>query len=137
MSSLNNLLYCQCETKFSIEPHGDELVLYVGRCPHRHGLNLFTISDVAANCDLDSILGKLNEESKERQVDKWISVKDMLPKPAGEWVLVCADGAQNCVGYTLLHGFEDWCHSARGGLNIDFDKITHWMRLPESPKVEA
>ena len=57
---IENLLYCKCETKFSIEPHGDEKVLYLGRCNHKHGENLFTISDVAFNCNLEGIVNKLN-----------------------------------------------------------------------------
>lgn len=59
---LNALLYCNCETKFSIEKHGDNHVLYLGRCNHKHGFNLFTISDVANGCDLKSLEDKLNEK---------------------------------------------------------------------------
>ena len=59
---LNDLLYCNCETKFSIEKHGDNHVLYLGPCMHKHGLNLFTISEVAYNCDLKEIERKLNEK---------------------------------------------------------------------------
>lgn len=65
---MNDLLNCQCETKFSIEKHGENHVLYLDRCMHKHGLNLFTISDVAHNYDLESIVNKLNcEESKAEQ----------------------------------------------------------------------
>jgi hypothetical protein len=60
LTGLNALLYCKCETKYSIEKHGDNQVLYLGRCGHKHGENLFTISDVAFNCDLESIVNKLN-----------------------------------------------------------------------------
>lgn len=60
LTGLNALLYCKCETKFSIEKHGDNQVLYLGRCSHKHGENLFTISEVAFNCDLKSIENKLN-----------------------------------------------------------------------------
>jgi hypothetical protein len=57
---LNGLVCCQCEVKFSIEPHGNNHVLYVGRCPHRHGENLFTISEISFNTDVERILNKLN-----------------------------------------------------------------------------
>ena len=59
---LNALLCCNCETKFSIEKHGDNHVLYLGRCNHKHGFNLFTISEVANGCALKSLEDKLNEK---------------------------------------------------------------------------
>ena len=64
---------------------------------------------------------------------RWISIKDRMPNPEGEWVLVYADGAQNCLGYTQQRGFHDWCGSKREGLNICIEDITHWMPLPDGP----
>lgn len=60
MSKLNNLLHCRCKEKYSIEPHGDARVLYYGRCPHRHGFNIFTITDVSNSCNLMAIVETLN-----------------------------------------------------------------------------
>jgi len=44
-------MLCECETKYSIEPHGSGLVLYHGRCSHRHGYNLVYLQEPAANFD--------------------------------------------------------------------------------------
>lgn len=67
---------------------------------------------------------------------EWISISEQLPNPKGEWVLVCADGAQNCLGYSEERGFYDWCGSARTALNVNIDQITHWMPLPPSPETD-
>lgn len=66
-------------------------------------------------------------------MNEWISVKDRLPCGAdeSEWVLVYADGAINCMGYTN-RGFSDWTYAKAH--NIAIDDITHWMPLPEPPK---
>jgi hypothetical protein len=53
---------CECETKFSIEPHGDACALYLGRCRHKHGYNLARISDLAHNFDLQEIVRLLNRK---------------------------------------------------------------------------
>ncbi len=51
---------CICETKYTIEPHGNGYVLYYGRCNHRHGYNLVYLNDPAINCDLEHIQKLLN-----------------------------------------------------------------------------
>lgn len=40
---------CQCNDRFSIEPHGDAYAVFYGRCPHKHGYNFMQISEVAFN----------------------------------------------------------------------------------------
>jgi len=65
---------------------------------------------------------------------EWIDAQERLPNPKGEWVLVYADGAQNCIGYTEQDGFHDWCGQGRPGFNICTEQITHWMPLPEAPQ---
>ena len=42
---------CECEVKYSIEPHGDGYALYYGRCNHRHGYNLANMVEPAFNFD--------------------------------------------------------------------------------------
>lgn len=37
---LGELSFCQCQNKYSIEPHGNGYAIYWGRCMHRHGANL-------------------------------------------------------------------------------------------------
>jgi hypothetical protein len=42
---------CECEVKFTIEPHGDGYALYYSRCNHMHGYNLANIIEPAWNFD--------------------------------------------------------------------------------------
>ena len=42
---------CECEEKYSIEPHGDGYALYYERCDHRHGYNLANMVEPAFNFD--------------------------------------------------------------------------------------
>lgn len=63
MSEENNLLElfeCNCELKFSIEPHGDGYALYYGRCGHMHGYNLVNMVEPAFNFDPKHIEKLLN-----------------------------------------------------------------------------
>ena len=63
----------------------------------------------------------------------WISVEDKLPNGDGEWVLIYADGAINCMGYDKERGFTDWTFNNSGCHNIVIENITHWMPLPKNP----
>ena len=65
---------------------------------------------------------------------EWISVKDRLPNPNGDWVLVYADEAVNCMGFDKKNGFSDWNFSPCNG--VDISRITHWMPLPAPPEEE-
>lgn len=61
---------CECEPAYSIESHGPQgevYALYYGRCNHKHGLNLATISDVETD-DLIKIEDALNLKLKCDQV---------------------------------------------------------------------
>jgi hypothetical protein len=40
---------CKCESRYSIEPHGDGYALYYDRCNHRHGYNLINMVEPAWN----------------------------------------------------------------------------------------
>ena len=80
-------------------------------------------------------------ESKEQAIKawntragEWISVKDRLPNPNGDWVLVYADEAVNCMGFDKKNGFSDWNFSPCNG--VDISRITHWMPLPAPPEEE-
>lgn len=55
---------CKCEPEYYIEEHGNVYVLYHGRCNHKHGANLCTISDIAFNCDLKELERLLNRKDK-------------------------------------------------------------------------
>lgn len=56
---------CQCESKYSIEPHGDGYALYFGRCNHRHGYNLANMVEPAFNFEPRHIEKLLNLGNKE------------------------------------------------------------------------
>jgi hypothetical protein len=51
---------CTCESRYTIEPHGNGYALYYGRCMHRHGYNLVYLNSPALNCDLKKIETLLN-----------------------------------------------------------------------------
>ncbi len=60
---------------------------------------------------------------------EWIPVNVTMP-PAGKWVLVCADGAMNCMWWTGQK-WEDILITQNH--NIIIPNISHWMHLPASP----
>lgn len=53
---------CDCPNKYTIEPHGDGMALYYGRCNHRHGCNLANIKEPASNFDPKEIERLLNRD---------------------------------------------------------------------------
>ena len=53
---------CDCEQKYSIEPHGDAFALYFGRCNHMHGYNLAKISELSFNCEIEELTRLLNRK---------------------------------------------------------------------------
>ncbi len=46
---------CDCIQTYSIEEHGKNHVIFYGRCPHRHGLNLATLTEIAWNCEVKKL----------------------------------------------------------------------------------
>jgi hypothetical protein len=66
---------------------------------------------------------------------KWISVKEKLPDPKFDWVLVCACGAVDCMGYSKKYGFFE--PMICGPSCVEIELITHWMPLPEPPTGES
>tara|TARA_R100001377_G_scaffold68840_1_gene44102 strand:+ start:588 stop:914 length:327 start_codon:yes stop_codon:yes gene_type:complete len=96
-----------------------------------HNVDGWPIVDTGSGEILDTadIVNKLNQY--ESILADWISVEDRLPNSElGEWVLVCAGGAINCMGY-INHTFDHWIYSPNH--NIAIDDVTHWMPLPEPP----
>jgi len=72
-------------------------------------------------------------------MSEWISVDDKLP-PYGDPVIIFGSGVVQNVTY-MLDGWDDtpdWFepfHFDHGDDNkVRWDKITHWMPLPEPPK---
>lgn len=40
---------CHCGDSYSASPHGDGIALYLGRCHHRHGMNLLLMTEIDQN----------------------------------------------------------------------------------------
>ena len=78
---------CECDSEYSIEPHGDAYALYFGRCDHQHGYNLAKISELSHNCELDKLEQLLNT----RTPGPRIQAIDNL----GEWL--CTDLEKDAV----------------------------------------
>lgn len=66
-------------------------------------------------------------------MNEWISVKERLPETAGEYLVVyhpChwdAVSEKVCVGIDTFRGKTAWAKKK-------YQRVTHWMPLPESPK---
>ena len=67
---------CTCESRYSIEPHGDGYALYYGRCGHRHGHNLINMVEPAWNFEPKHIEKLLNlgavEYAKNPDGEHWV-----------------------------------------------------------------
>lgn len=62
-----------------------------------------------------------------RKQSEWISVEERLPNKA-DWYLVYAENQRPFVAYFKGKTFP---------LNNHYHKITHWMPLPEPPKMKG
>lgn len=51
---------CKCETRYTIEPHGDGYALYYARCGRRHGYNLINMVEPAWNFEPRHLENMLN-----------------------------------------------------------------------------
>ena len=55
---------CTCETAYTIEPHGGGFAIYLGRCEHRHGLNLALLTEVDERLSIGDLENALNKLEK-------------------------------------------------------------------------
>jgi len=72
-------------------------------------------------------------ERAEPQSNGWKSANESLPE-GHAWVLVYADGAIDCMGYSPDKGFEDWTEQRAPNVNIS--EITHWKELQRPTEVD-
>lgn len=66
---------------------------------------------------------------------KWISVKDRLPEEKGMYLVTY----RPCIWDNILPGIRVGTDSFRGGTTWSkkkYQKVTHWMPLPEPAKEE-
>lgn len=71
---------------------------------------------------------------------KWISVNDRLPK-CNEKVLAFYDGEQEFMYYTYTEFLDSkrpiiYSWQSYECLDVESDKVTHWMPLPKGPEDE-
>ncbi|MCP3682006.1 MAG: DUF551 domain-containing protein [bacterium] len=59
---------------------------------------------------------------------KWISVKDSLPKQIGDYLIYDSE----VIAWSFFNSDKKW--AGYNGHNCFFD-ATHWMPLPEPPKI--
>lgn len=93
---------CDHPQRFTIEPHGDGMTLYFGRCGHFHGYNLGAITDISFNAleilnkpleekaGLDKRIAELEEALKTVYDDcKIRAVDGVVPLGNGCWTKIC------------------------------------------------
>ena len=78
---------------------------------------------------LDETEEELNEE---RVKSEWISVEERLPETNKKFLVCYSNGSMDIAKYIRVDGFELWFEETT------FTKhITHWMPLPEAPKMKG
>ena len=74
---------------------------------------------------------------------EWISVEDKLPKANGMYIVYAqdsnpADGGIWCENVVVVaeYAFGSWWWHENSNEYDITDLVTHWMRLPEPPRME-
>lgn len=80
------------------------------------------------------MLKYLPKGKAEGQMNNWISVEERLPELWGPWVLV-TDGKGVGIGKTIESDCGNIYLSETGSIILETADITHWMPLPDPPKV--
>lgn len=78
-------------------------------------------------------------------MSEWISVKDKLPNENGTYIVYTHDGklANGWVWFddavvVADYTFGMWWWYNKNGIDFDItDIVTHWMPLPEPPRMEG
>jgi hypothetical protein len=79
------------------------------------------------------------------KMSKWISVKDKLPKADGEYIVYAQDENSpsgegvwyDNVVVVATYFFGEWTWHENGNEYDITDIVTHWMPLPEPPRMEG
>lgn len=75
-------------------------------------------------------------------VQEWISVDERMPDACGFPCLLCGENSFGQIrvfgGFTgyMERGKREW-HSNQKDVDIDVWRITHWMPLPQPPKMDG
>ena len=70
---------------------------------------------------------------------KWISVKDRLPNEEYDWVLAQITLKPSCIyGVPVVAELraDGWYDAYDNMIDGKYEKVTHWMPLPQPPKGE-
>lgn len=70
-----------------------------------------------------------NGYKKGYTADKWISVYDKLPETEGKYLVYTCDRRM-----FVCHFIDHYCD---GNAQFDDYRVTHWMPLPEPPKMKG
>lgn len=70
--------------------------------------------------------------------EAWISVEDRLPDEPGLYLIVCEGKVKAAYRQANLIFGVYWNNDMHGGFSIiPESKVTHWMPLPEAPKMKG
>lgn len=99
-------------------------------CPHEHDLGCRTTMMGEAADAIEELVSNAYKT-------KWISVEERLPEEAGEYIVAyhpCYWDSVNTkctkVGIDNFRGKTTWAKKK-------FQRVTHWMPLPEPPKEDG
>lgn len=83
-----------------------------------------------SKADQENLAGMIRDSLRIEQTEgEWVSVYDMLPDSPGKY-LVTIFGGRVVIG-NLIDYYQD------GNLSFDDYRVTHWMPLPEPPKMKG
>lgn len=85
-------------------------------------------TDFLSRDTIDSIVDNIIAEGV--TVHEWISVKEKLPKPGDDVLVVVFDGYDTYVDMDCLVRDGKWC------FETEKHKITHWQPMPKPTKGE-
>lgn len=85
---------------------------------------------MASHAILEDYAEQLYEEGYRKQ--EWISVDERLPETNEEVLVYSSVGKIYTACYIRVDGIEFWFENIDG-----FREITHWMPLPEAPKMKG
>ena len=72
-------------------------------------------------------------------MSEWISVKEKVPDEFGDYlcsVIIPSDRGKYVISIKVLRWYVDHTNRSRGHFSCEGMIVTHWMPIPQAPKVE-